>query len=478
MTPLSNDKRKHIFNIEGTTILFDVESAKLFRIDAVTEDVLGLWNTTSDVGIYRKLHGRYPKVDIKEAVSEIREMEQMGLLFQKPLQAPRRPENIKFGTRIVTFTLNVIAGCNLHCRYCWNDGGKYAGKSEGKMSRETAIKAIDFLVQHSNENDEITVDFYGGEPFLNFEVIKSTIDYCNEIREKGIRKFDYKITTNGTVMNDEILEFLLSRRLSIGVSLDGPREAHNFNRPYKNGKGSWNDIITNVLRVMDAKEIGVSIKATLSPPNLNKLDTYRFLADMGFYDVEVGFANEACRLFNADSNFVITDEDVGVIKREYLRFAHFYLTELLEKDNATDVAISNNIAKVYYETPKTSPCGAGTNTLCVSGTGDLYPCMGFVGIEEYRLGNIDTGLSTDIFNRFCRQLRGFVFQCEECVDCWSKYLCGGLCPANNVQYNGGLKMPYKKGCDMQRFQNEVIIWLISEILDRKPSMMKQFKPIV
>lgn len=365
------DKQVHIFDIEGTTLLFDVESAKFFRIDAVARDVLELWNINSDSDILQKLHGKYPKVAVKDAMAEIRDLERRGVLFQKTKHSYFPPENIHFKTRIVTFTLNLIAGCNLHCRYCWNDGGKYVRKSEGKMSKETAIKAIDFLVQHSTENDEITVDFYGGEPFLNFEVIKSTIDYCNQIKDRGIRKFDYKLTTNGTVMNDEIIEFLRSRRLSIGVSLDGPKENHNFNRPYQDGRGSWNTVISNVLRVMDTNEVGVSIKATLAPPNLKKLEVYKFLENMGFPDVEVGFANEASKLFNGNGNFVISDEDLEDMKKEYLRFAHFYLKELLEKDNATDVVMSNNIAKVYYETPKTTPCGAGINSLCVSGSGSL-----------------------------------------------------------------------------------------------------------
>lgn len=463
--------------MEGKTYLFDVESAKFFKIDAVVKDVLELWNLYPESGLLRKLQKKYSNVMIKEGISEIRELEQQGFLFQGPREANSPLENAHFKTRIVTFTLNFVSGCNLQCKYCWNDGGKYVRKNEGKMSKETAKRAIDFLVEHSYESDEITVDFYGGEPLLNFEVMKFTIDYCNEIKDRVKRKFDYKITTNGTIMNEDILEFLKSRKLSIGVSLDGPKETHNFNRPYQNGQGSWNKIIANVMTVMDTHEIGLSIKATLAPRNLNKLEVFNFLTNMGFSDVEVGFASERSKLFNENNGFAITDEDVETIKKEYLRFAHFYLKELLEKDNATDVMMSNTISRVYYETPKFTPCGAGSNNLCVSGAGDLYPCMGFVGMEEYKLGDIFSGLVIDKFNRFCGQVNRFVFQCEACMNCWSKYLCGGLCPANNVQYNGDLKRPYERGCDFQKFQNEITIWLISEMLDKNPSLMNGFKPI-
>lgn len=477
VNPKLSDKQVHIFDGEGTTFLFDVESTKFFRIDAVVRDILELWNSYPESRLIRELQKKYSNVTIKEAISEIRELEQQGFLFQEARQSAYPSKDAHFKTRIVTFTLNFVAGCNLRCKYCWNDGGQYVKKNEGKMSRETAKRAIDFLVEHSYEGDEITVDFYGGEPFLNFEVMKSTVDYCNEIKEKVGRKFDYKITTNGTIMNEEILEFLRSRKLSIGVSLDGPKEIHDTNRPYRNGEGSWDDIVTNVKKVMNTNEIGVSIKATLAPRNLNKLEVFHSLTNMGFSDVEVGFASERSRLFNENNGFVITAEDVETMKKEYLAFARFYLKELLENDNATDVMMSNNISRVYYETPKFTPCGAGRNNLCVSGAGDLYPCMGFVGIEEYKLGDVFSGLLIDKFDRFCQQINRFVFQNEECMNCWSKYLCGGLCPANNVQYNGDLKMPYRKGCDFQKFQNEVSIWLISEMLNKNPSLMNGFKPI-
>lgn len=474
MEPRYQPDQLHIFEIEGKRFLYDVNSAKFFKIDPLTEEILGLWNSRAEGEIKPILGGRHQEEEIERALEEIKVLINLGLLFseERPLPSPPQPDE----PRIATLTLNVVAGCNLRCRYCWNYGGRYGQESGALMTEEIARGAVDLAVRHSLEGDEILVDFYGGEPLLNFEVIRRTIDYGTQLQEKANRRVTYKITTNGTLLSDEIVDYLSDKEVYLGVSIDGPREIHDFNRPFPSGRGSWEVIYPKVKDILNSEQVQLSARATLAPPHLDMVGAATFLYDMGFADVEVEFADEPSGVFGKDSDFSITDADRTKAREEYLKFAHSYLDELLERNRASDVGLSNRITRVLYETPKLLPCGAGQNILAVSPAGELYPCLGFVDMEGYQLGGVESGLEMESLSGFRNQLVGMMERCSQCAHCWARHLCAGNCPANNVQYNNDIHQPYEKGCEDLKFQMEVAMWLASEIQDRSPKVLEEFRP--
>lgn len=474
MKPQHQPDQLHLFEVVGRKLLYDANSTKFFKIDILLEDILKLWNSESRRAIQNALRGTYREKDIERAFEEIEALRELGFLFSKGKKSASR--SLPGKPRVVSLTLNVAAGCNLSCRYCWNFGGRYSGDSGALMNDETAREAVDLAVAHSLEDDEILVDFYGGEPLLNWDVVRQTIEYCTLIQIKGRRNFRYKITTNGTLLSDEIVDYLGGKPVELGVSIDGPREVHDVNRPFSSGEGSWDVIYSNVKRALDSGKVLLSARATLAPPHLDMVQTSDYLFGLGFTSVETQFADEPRGDSPLQEGFSTSEEDKERAKAEYLAFAHHYLEELLSKDKAIDVGLSNNITKVLYESPKTIPCGAGWNILAVAPTGEFYPCLGFVDIEDYQLGTAGKGLDIEKMRRVRKQFLGLIESCEACAGCWARYLCAGNCPANNVQSNNDLYKPNKNDCEDLKFQMETAMWLASELQEKDPALLEQFRP--
>jgi uncharacterized protein len=221
----------------------------------------------------------------------------------------------------------------------------------------------------------------------------------------------------------------------------------------------------------------VSARATLVPPDIDMVRATKALFGEGFYDTEVEYASEACEAFRPGGFPVYGDEEDAAMKREYLRFAKFYLGYTLHRDEAIDVGISNNVTRVLHEAHRFSPCGAGSNFITVSEDGTIYPCIGFVGMPGYRLGTVKDGFDGGRLAAFRHRMRCVVYEAEECGDCWARYICQGNCPANNEQHNRDLNRPYERGCEWLKYKLEVAMWVASEIWLRKPSRLTGYRPV-
>lgn len=419
-----NSDQIHIFSVNNKLILYDQNGAKFFDIDVVTKDILDLGKDCSETEIRKHLKERYSPTQIDEAINEIKLLTSMGYLFPgKPQRINRSPLKRPY---IKTFTLITSGKCNLRCRYCWNQGGRYNAAGDSVMSKETAKKAVDFALKYPVTGGETMIDFYGGEPLMNFDVVRDVIELTKsgngdkESLEKK-QQFSYKITTNGTLLSEKIVDYLSDKNCYLAVSFDGAKEVHDHNRPFASGAGSWAVVNRKVSRILKSKKIEISVRATLMPPYLKKVETYEYLAGMGFNDIEVEFANEPSYCLDENQKFEIGAEDKSLIENEILHFTDYYLKELLKSGRAIDVGTSNRITQVLYESPKTSPCGAGCNTMCVSADGKLYPCLGFNDIDEFCLGNVEDGLDKAAWKRFVKLIHGAVFKYPKCKKCWARY---------------------------------------------------------
>lgn len=467
----------HLFEVKNKHHVFDPESGKFFRIDKLTLEILTLLDKHSMEEIPGLLGSRYSPESINQALAEITNLIKSGFLFAQPRSNGSKPEPRDVRLRVISVTLNVVSSCNLSCVYCWNKGGTYGRKAaEKRMDKETALRAVDIMVESSLEDDELTVDFYGGEPLLNFELLRNTIDYCRKIDEKTKKSFTYKVTTNGTLLTREMTEYFNEAGVSLGISVDGTRKTHGANRPFPDGKSSWAVVKKNIREAMKADNVHVSGRATLMPPDLNMVKATKGLFRLGFYDTEVEFASEPSDAFCPDAKWKIGDRDIEAMKREYLRFAKFYLDYSLYRDEAIDVGLSNNITRVLHEAHRFSPCGAGKNFLCVTEEGDLYPCMGFLGMPAYHLGNVKTGVDMERLKIFRHRMETVIYEASECSDCWARHICAGNCPANNEQYNRDIFKLHKRSCEWLKYQLEVAMWLASELGLKDNSLLKGYEP--
>ncbi|MDI6800337.1 MAG: radical SAM protein [Actinomycetota bacterium] len=368
------------------------------------------------------------------------------------------------------------SSCNLECRYCWNNGGKYGGSRAAYMSREVAQKAIGLLSDYSLENDEILIDFYGGEPLLNFEMVKYAIETSEKLGPRLNRNFRFRITTNGTLLDDETTAYLSDHGVSVGVSIDGPKDVHDLNRPFKSGKGSWDLISANLKGLLHREGVSLEARARLAPPNLNLTEVSRFLYDMGFEQVEVKFADEPANP-QEGGGFKLSDEEIMEMRRKYLQYAKSYLDELLASGLSIDYDISQSITDILYHSPTVSYCGAGRSILFVTATGEIYPCLNFGGSPKYRLGSVFEGLDRASWQEFWGEIAIMFEGSGGCKACWARYICGKNCAANNFHHNGDFRVPFAKECEEIRFQKEVLMWLILKIAKEDPSLLERFRPI-
>lgn len=471
--------RPHMFEIAGDRMVFDPASGRFFRADRVTSDVVSLLDRRDEDGIREELAGRHPKKRVDAALGEVRRHMSGGHLYPDKDPERPRPDPEEIEPRIVSVTLNVASVCNLDCIYCWNKGGIYGRNFSKKlMDRDTAIAAIDLAAEHGFPEGNLLVDFYGGEPLLNFDVVRAAMEHCKELeKENGNgRTFSYKVTTNGTLLTEEMIDFFASMGISLGISIDGTKKVHDRNRPFPDGRGSWDIIRRNVARAVESRHIHVSARATLVPPDLDMVKATKALFKEGFYDTEVEFASEACQAFKPGGFPVYSREEEEALRREYLKFAKFYLKYSIHKDEAIDVGISNNVTRVLHETHRFSPCGAGSNFITVGEDGTIYPCIGFVGMPKYSIGNVRDGFDLERLSSFRNEMRCVIYEAEECADCWARYMCQGNCPANNEQHNRDIMKPYRRGCEWLKFKLEVAMWVASEMELKKPSRLTGYRP--
>ncbi|GEM_PF-1482199 len=468
----------HLFEIDGKHHVFDPESGRFFRIDALTRDILELYPENTFGKIHGILKEKHKSEDIIRAMKEIRDMLESGYLYPDAADEFEKPEMAPVTPRLVSTTLNVASTCNLKCIYCWNKGGEYGrAQKEKRMDADTARRAVDLMVEHSLEGDDLLVDFYGGEPLLNYGMLESTMRYCKEIEPDVKRQFNYKVTTNGTLLTKGMVDFFNEMGVSLGLSIDGTKKIHNRNRPFPDGSGSWDEIQRRFLPAMEADNIHASSRATLVPPDIDMVKVTKALFRLGFRDTEVEFASESCEAFRPECYPRYTESETRDMMREYLKFAKFYIRYAVHDDDAIDVGISNNVTRVLHECHRFSPCGAGSNFITVSEEGDIYPCIGFVGMKDYLIGTVRDGFDLDRLKTFRHEMRSVAYEAEECQNCWAKYICAGNCPANNVQHNKDIYRPYARGCDWLRFQLETAMYVASEINLRKPSFMRGFEPV-
>ena len=402
----------------------------------------------------------YPEDEIKEAVDEVLELEKAGQLFM-----PDVYENYIFDfknreTVVKALCLHIAHDCNLACQYCFAEEGEYHGR-RALMSFEVGKKALDFLVANSGSRVNLEVDFFGGEPLMNWQVVKDLVAYGRSLEEPHNKKFRFTLTTNGVLLNDDILEFANKEMANIVLSIDGRKCVHDKMRPFRGGQGSYDLIVPKFQKVAESRnQMDYYVRGTFTHHNLDFSQDVLHLADLGFKQISVEPV-----VAPPEEAYAIREEDIPFLKEEYDRLAQEMIVRRKNGQKFNFFHFMIDLQGGPCVAKRLSGCGSGTEYLAVTPWGDFYPCHQFVGQEQFLMGNVDTGITnTEIRDEFkcCN-----VYAKDACKKCFAKFYCSGGCAANAYNFTGSINGTYDIGCELQRNRVECAIMLKAAELDEQ-----------
>ncbi len=455
----------HLYKNNGYNIVLDVNSGSVHVVDDVAYDVLDLlkdregdrYGRESRESIIPVIMEKYKdesvtEQDMEELFGDLRTLEEEGSLFTEDTYQDGVIDFKQRQTVVKALCLHIAHDCNLACRYCFAGEGEYKG-DRSLMSFEVGKKALDFLVENSGSRRNLEVDFFGGEPLLNFDVVKQLVAYGRELEKERDKHFRFTLTTNGVLLNDDVIDFANREMDNIVLSIDGRKEVHDRMRPFKNGEGSYDYIIDKFKKVAESrKQSKYYVRGTFTRENLDFVKDVLSLADQGFEQISVEPV-----VAGPEEPYAIREEDIPIICQGYDELAR----EMLKREkegrgfNFFHYMIDLSGGPCVYK--RLSGCGSGTEYLAVTPWGDFYPCHQFVGEEQFCLGNVDEGIvNTELRDRFkmCN-----VYAKEECRKCFARFYCSGGCAANAWHSHHDIHKPYEIGCKLQRKRIECAIMM-------------------
>ncbi len=438
----------HVFHYKDHYYIFDTGSASLHECDEkgalLMREKLGEAVDASSVTPQER----------KEYEEDFAELEKQGLLFKEEVCVyPPKSDEVK------ALCLHICHDCNLRCRYCFADEGAYHAMREF-MSLETAKKAIDFLIENSGDRKVLETDFFGGEPLMNFDVVKETVYYAKEQAAKRGKRFLFTLTTNGLLLKDNIADFLNKEFENVVLSLDGRREVHDAVRKTANGKGSFDLVIENLKNFVKIRgDKHYYVRGTFTAKNLDFSKDVLFLADSGFESISME------PVVTDIPDLAITKEDLARVCDEYDVLCDKYLEYEAKGKGFNFFHFNVDLEGGPCLSKRVSACGAGNEYFSVVPNGDIYPCHQFAGDKDFRMGSVFDGkLDENIRNKFKNSC---LFTRKKCDGCFAKFICSGGCSANNYHYNGDIDEPYEITCEMMKKRVENAMHILAVTKNRE-----------
>ena len=434
----------HVFKALGQAVALDVGSGGVYALDEIAYDALTIYignPQVSDAEIVSALNGKYQEDQLTETLSELREMIAEGYLFT-PDEAPE----IKVNTAGIVKAMCIHAAhdCNLRCKYCFADAGEYHMRDRSLISPETGKRALDWLIRKSGNRHNLEVDFFGGEPLLNFQAIKEIVAYGRELEKKHNKRFKFTTTTNGVNLNDEIIAFLNREMDNVVISIDGREEVHDRMRPTANGKGSYALIMDHAKQlVKERKQQQYYIRGTYTRYNMDFSNDVLHLADEGFEQLSIEPV-----VTSADKPYALRMEDMPRIGEEYERLGKEYLKRRKDGRWFSFFHFMLDLTGGPCLQKRLTGCGAGNEYVAVTPSGDIYPCHQFVGRENMRMGSVLDGSFDESMQTYFKG--NHVLAKEKCRSCWARFYCSGGCSANAHAFNGDISKPYELECSLEQ----------------------------
>ena len=449
----------HQYQLGGYNIVLDTCSGSVHSVDEVAYDIIALFETTPEDEIVRQMLDKYgdrPDVteeDLRACIGDVARLKEMGKLFTPDTFAPMAGTlKERSGDVVKALCLHVAHTCNLNCAYCFASQGKYHG-DRALMSFEVGKRALDFLIEHSGTRRNLEVDFFGGEPLMNWDVVKQLVQYARTQEEAHHKHFRFTLTTNGMLIDDDVIDFANREMSNVVLSLDGRKEVHDRLRVDYAGNGSYDRIVPKFKALVAARGgKNYYMRGTFTHANPDFTNDIFHMADMGF--TELSMEPVVC---DPADPAALTPEDIETVKGQYELLAKEMLRREQEGRPFTFYHYMIDLTGGPCIYKRISGCGSGTEYMAVTPWGDLYPCHQFVGEEAYKLGNIWDGVTNTALREEFRACNAYAR--PECRDCWAKLYCSGGCAANAYHATGSIRGVYEPGCELFRKRIECAIMI-------------------
>ncbi|MCX7781082.1 MAG: thioether cross-link-forming SCIFF peptide maturase [Negativicutes bacterium] len=444
----------HKFYLNGVYIVLDINSGAVHIVDKIAFDVLDVFEGHNDAAVLAAFAGEYPATQLTEVLDELHALISQGLLFAPEVAVP---PTYSVKPLVKSLCLHVAHDCNLRCGYCFAGTGDF-GRDRGLMPKEVGERAVEFIIENSGPRRQSEIDFFGGEPLLNMETVRHVVEYARRREKETGKVFKLTLTTNGTLLTDDIIQYLNKNNISLVLSLDGRREVHDRMRPCADGSGSYDDALHWIHKTVQAREgQNYYLRGTFTAYNLDFAADVLAMADEGFTQLSVE------PVIGKDTDYELKAEHLPALFRQYEELAQTYLDRKLAGNGFDFFHFNLDINNGPCVAKRLSGCGAGHEYFAVTPEGELYPCHQFVGREEYRLGNVFTGLEAARQPLVERFRQAHVLNKPECRRCWARFYCSGGCHANAHLFNGTIDKPYQVGCELQKKRLECALMIQAKL---------------
>ena len=449
----------HQYKLNGYNIVLDVYSGSVHAVDELAYAAIALVDAghprAEAADLLAKKYADHPEVtaeDINDCFDDIEELKADGKLFAEDIYADHAFDFKNRSTVVKALCLHIAHDCNLACQYCFAEEGEYHGR-RALMSFEVGKKALDFLVANSGSRRNLEVDFFGGEPLMNWKVVKELVAYGRELEKQYDKHFRFTLTTNGVLLNEEVQEFVNREMDNVVLSLDGRKEVNDRMRPFRNGKGSYDLIVPKFQKLAESRnQQKYYIRGTFTRNNLDFSKDVEHFADLGFEQVSIE------PVVGEDTDpYAIQKDDLPQIFEEYDRLAKMIIDREKSGRGFNFFHFMIDLEGGPCVSKRLSGCGSGTEYLAVTPWGDLYPCHQFVGDENFLMGNVNEGITRpEIADEFrcCN-----VYTKEKCKKCFARFYCSGGCAANGYHAHKDIRSNYEIGCELQRKRVECAIMI-------------------
>ena len=447
----------HCYQLGGYNIVLDVCSGSIHVVDGVSYDLIRNFEGAERDSLLAAVHARHPNEatmeELEDAWDQVDALRKAGKLFPPDTYEPMAGQlKAKSAGVVKALCLHVAHTCNLNCSYCFASQGKYHG-DRALMSFEVGKRALDFLVEHSGARRNLEVDYFGGEPLMNFQVVKDLTAYARSIEQAAGKHFRFTLTTNGMLIDDDVIDFANRECYNVVLSLDGRREIHDRFRVDYAGNGSWDRIVPKFQKLVRARgDRGYYMRGTFTHANPDFLKDIKTMLDLGF--TQLSMEPVVCA---PDDPSALTEEDKPIVMEQYEKLADLMLERRRAGKPFTFYHYMIDLRDGPCIYKRISGCGSGTEYMAVTPWGDLYPCHQFVGEEKFRLGDVWHGVTNPAVRDEFAACN--VYARPECRDCWARLYCSGGCAANAYHATGKITGTYAYGCDLFKKRMECALML-------------------
>lgn len=449
-------ERIHKYSLNGKNIVLDINSGAVHVVEDIVYDILDYYKTYTLDEIIKLLEDKYDDKDIMEAYEEISLLENEGILYSEGVSI----QDIRYNEDnvIKALCLHVAHDCNLRCNYCFASQGDFKG-DRSLMSLEVGKKALEFLVKHSGSRRNLEVDFFGGEPLMNFEIIKKLVMYGKDLEKNYNKHIRFTITTNGVLLDEDNMKFINEYMDNVVLSLDGRKRINDNMRRTITDEGSY-DIILPKFQKMVAKrgDKDYYVRGTFTSYNLDFSNDVLHFYDKGFKKISIEPV-----VTSLDKDYGIKEEHIDTILKEYEKFSKDYINIKKKDDDFLFFHFMIDLDQGPCIVKRIVGCGAGSEYMAVTPEGELYPCHQFVGDKKFKIGNVYEGITN---NEIVKEFKNAsVYNKEKCRSCWARFYCSGGCHANAYNHHGNIMKPYDIGCEMEKKRIECAISILANLYE-------------